>query len=211
MLDNFSSLDDDIEDNTKISIVMIGDTSVGKSSLVSAFTDKPVNQVSLATIGIEQHSKIVNYQNVNYLVKIWDTCGQERFRNISKNYIRSGDGLILVYDLTNETTYDTLNKWLDDIKESCHENIPIVIAENKNDLERVVDKESSDELRIKYPKIPIIETSMLDKNLVNKCFMKLIAMIVNQHQLDLNNNRKRPSTQALKKAKTKKKKKNCCV
>ena len=211
MLDNFSSLDDDIEDNTKISIVMIGDTSVGKSSLVSAFTDKPVNQVSLATIGIEQHSKIVNYQNVNYLVKIWDTCGQERFRNISKNYIRSGDGLILVYDLTNETTYDTLNKWLDDIKESCHENIPIVIAENKNDLERVVDKESSDELRIKYPKIPIIETSMLDKNLVNKCFMKLIAMIVHQHQLDLNNNRKRPSTQALKKAKTKKKKKNCCV
>ena len=190
---------------------MIGDTSVGKSSLVSAFTDKPVNQVSLATIGIEQHSKIVNYQNVNYLVKIWDTCGQERFRNISKNYIRSGDGLILVYDLTNETTYDTLNKWLDDIKESCHENIPIVIAENKNDLERVVDKESSDELRIKYPKIPIIETSMLDKNLVNKCFMKLIAMIVHQHQLDLNNNRKRPSTQALKKAKTKKKKKNCCV
>ena len=81
MLD-FSSLDDDIVDNTKISIVMIGDTSVGKSALVSAFTDKSVNQLSLATIGIEQHSKIVNYRNVNYLVKIWDTCGQERFRNI---------------------------------------------------------------------------------------------------------------------------------
>lgn len=210
MLGDFSSLDDGIEDNTKISIVMIGDSSVGKSSLISAFTDKPVNQLSFATIGIEQHSKIVNYRNVNYLVKIWDTCGQERFRNISKNYIRSGDGLILVYDLTNETTYDTLNKWLDDIKESCHENIPIVIAENKNDLQRVVDKESSDELRIKYPNIPIFETSMLDKNLVNKCFMKLIAMIVKQHQLDLNNISQEQSTQKLKKVKTRTKKKKCC-
>lgn len=210
MLGDFSSLDDGIEDNTKISIVMIGDSSVGKSSLISAFTDKPVNQLSFATIGIEQHSKIVNYRNVNYLVKIWDTCGQERFRNISKNYIRSGDGLILVYDLTNETTYDTLNKWLDDIKESCHENIPIVIAENKNDLQRVVDKESSDELRIKYPNIPIFETSMLDKNLVNKCFMKLIAMIVKQHQLDLNNISQEQSTQTLKKVKTRTKKKKCC-
>ena len=184
MFDDLSAIDDDIGESTDISIVMLGDSSVGKSSLVKTFTNQNTNPLSIATIGIEQHSIKINFNDVNYSVKIWDTCGQERFRIISKNYLRSGDGLILVYDLTNVSTYNSLNKWLNDITESCKENIPIVIAENKNDLEREVDQKSSDELKKKYPNIPIFETNMNNKALVTKCFTKLIELIDNQIHLE---------------------------
>lgn len=179
---NDISISQDCGSKHSISIVMLGDSSVGKTSLVKTFADEPLGNNLISTIGVEQHSTVIKYKNMNYKIKIWDTCGQERLRSISKNYIRSGDGLILVYDLNNERTYNSLDKWLHDIMDICREGFPLVIAENKNDLERMVSQESREELKNKYPDIPILETSIIDKELVNKCFMTLIEMIVENLQ-----------------------------
>jgi small GTP-binding protein len=89
-------------------------------------------------VGIECFKKIHKLKNKNYLVKIWDTCGQERFKSLTKNYYRNAEGIILVFDLNVQETFTGLQNWLNCIKENADNDIPKVVIANKIDLDRTI-------------------------------------------------------------------------
>ena len=101
----------------KIKIMIIGETRVGKTSLISKYCNNEFSGGQyLSTIGIDFQIKILNINSKKIRLQIWDTAGEERFRNIAKNYFQSSDGFLVVYDITNKESFDTLDYWIEEIK-----------------------------------------------------------------------------------------------
>ena len=117
-----------------IKIILLGDSLVGKTSFINQFFGKGFNTSLTSTIGINENSKIINYNENYYKIQIWDTAGQERFESIPKKYYEKMEGAFLFYDITNEYSFDNIIKWLKDIYECANENLIIYILGNKVDL-----------------------------------------------------------------------------
>lgn len=124
-------------------MVLIGDSGVGKSSLLSRFTRNEFNLESKSTIGVEFATRSIEVDGKTIKAQIWDTAGQERFHTITTSYYRGAMGIMLVYDITNEKTFDDIVKWLRNIDEHANEDVEKMILGNKCDMEekRVVSKE----------------------------------------------------------------------
>ena len=128
-------------------IVVIGDTNVGKSNIITRFTQNFFDENPHTTIGVEFFTKNVTIigrdkKPVEVSLQIWDTAGQERFRGIASSYYKSAKGIILVYEITNAQTFENLKKWMDEIKSHGESYIDLVLLGNKCDLvkERVVQR-----------------------------------------------------------------------
>ena len=128
-------------ESEKISIIMIGDTSVGKSTLMRKFISGQFSDSLAPTLGIELYKKEVTINDKQYLYRIWDTCGQERFRSLSKNYFHNSDGIMLLFDLNSKNSFDNLDKWFNSIKESGCEEIPLILVGTKCDLKNNISEE----------------------------------------------------------------------
>ncbi|GMR35476.1 hypothetical protein PMAYCL1PPCAC_05671, partial [Pristionchus mayeri] len=115
-------------------IVMCGDASVGKSSLVMRIIKGTYTNNLPSTLGVDFHVKTVNVDGRNVALQLWDTAGQERFRSLCKSYFRRADGAILVYDVTSEQSFLHVRDWIETIKESVERHIPIIMCGNKCDL-----------------------------------------------------------------------------
>ncbi|KAF8354809.1 rsef-1, partial [Pristionchus pacificus] len=115
-------------------IVMCGDASVGKSSLVMRIIKGTYTNNLPSTLGVDFHVKTVNVDGRNVALQLWDTAGQERFRSLCKSYFRRADGAILVYDVTSEQSFLHVRDWIETIKESVERHIPIILCGNKCDL-----------------------------------------------------------------------------
>lgn len=116
--------------------IIVGSSGVGKSSLLLRFTDNrfPINPEM--TIGVEFGAKIINIDNNDIKLQIWDTAGQEAFRSITRSYYRNSAGALLVYDVTKRETFDHAVKWLEDIKNNnSNKFLVIMLIGNKCDLE----------------------------------------------------------------------------
>ena len=124
-----------------ISIIMIGDTSVGKSTLMKKFISGHFSDSLAPTLGIELYKKEITIDEKKYLYRIWDTCGQERFRSLSKTYFRNSDGIMLLFDLNSPDSFENLNSWFISIKESGCEDIPLILVGTKCDLECKLSEE----------------------------------------------------------------------
>ena len=128
-------------ESEKISIIMIGDTSVGKSTLMRKFISGQFSDSLAPTLGIELYKKEITINDKQYLYRIWDTCGQERFRSLSKNYFHNSDGIMLLFDLNSKNSFDNLDKWFNSIKESGCEEIPLILVGTKCDLKNMISEE----------------------------------------------------------------------
>jgi len=115
--------------------IIIGDTGVGKSCLLLQFTDKRFQPVHDLTIGVEFGARMVNIQNRQIKLQIWDTAGQESFRSITRSYYRGAAGALLVYDITRRDTFNHLTRWLEEAKQNSNPNMVIMLIGNKSDLE----------------------------------------------------------------------------
>ena len=124
-----------------ISIIMIGDTSVGKSTLMKKFITGQFSDSLAPTLGVELYKKEITIDEKQYLYRIWDTCGQERFRSLSKSYFRNSDGIMLLFDLNSPNSFENLNSWFISIKESGCEDIPLILVGTKSDLESKISEE----------------------------------------------------------------------
>jgi len=125
-------------------LVVVGDTSTGKTNLIQRYVNNKFSESSLPTIGVEFHSKNIkiqpnNGEEQNIQVQIWDTAGQERFRGIAGSYYRHSSGILLVYDITLRQSFDNLGKWLSEIKKYAEQDAFIYVIGNKKDL--VEDRE----------------------------------------------------------------------
>ncbi|XP_011640660.1 ras-related protein Rab-37 [Pogonomyrmex barbatus] len=153
--------DQEKEDNFAHKTILLGDSGVGKTSLLVQFDTgrfQPGNFA--ATVGIGFTNKVVIVDDTPIKLQIWDTAGQERFRSVTHAYYRDAHALLLLYDVTNKTSYDNIRAWLSEIREHANEDVVIMLLGNKSDCgtERAVKREDGERLAQEY-KVPFMETS----------------------------------------------------
>lgn len=115
-------------------VVLIGDSGVGKSNLLSRFTRNEFNLDSKSTIGVEFATRSIQVDAKTIKAQIWDTAGQERYRAITSAYYRGAVGALLVYDISKHQTYDNVQRWLKELRDHADANIVIMLVGNKSDL-----------------------------------------------------------------------------
>lgn len=159
-------------------IVLIGDSGVGKSNLLYRFTRNEFNLESKTTIGVEFSQKNVQVDNKNIRAQIWDTAGQERYRAITSAYYRGALGALLVYDVCKIETFESLGKWLKELREHTDAQTIIMLVGNKSDLKhlRAVKTEDAAAFAQKN-RLAFIETSALENNNVTAAFEKTLEEI----------------------------------
>ncbi|XP_076161431.1 ras-related protein Rab-37 isoform X1 [Ptiloglossa arizonensis] len=141
--------------------ILLGDSGVGKTSLLVQFDTGSFQPGNFAaTVGIGFTNKVVVVDDTSVKLQIWDTAGQERFRSVTHAYYRDAHALLLLYDVTNKTSYDNIRAWLSEIREHANEDVVIMLLGNKSDCgpERVVKREEGERLAQEY-KVPFMETS----------------------------------------------------
>jgi len=155
-----------------VKLLLLGDSGVGKSSLMLRFTTGEYHLQTMSTVGIDFKEVRLRLNGRNISLQIWDTAGQERFRTITKSYYRGASGYILVFDLTNYKSFDHIRYWVNEIKTHGLNNSYLILVGNKSDLheDRSVSVEDGEtfakELGCDY-----IETSAKDGYNVDKLFI----------------------------------------
>lgn len=143
-----------------VSIVLIGETAVGKSSLIRRFDKDSFNSDFYTTIGTDVINKEVVIDGEKVMARLWDTAGQERFKTITKSFYQRADGIMLVYDVTNHNSYDKVNSWMDNIENSVSSNVAKFLVANKTDLVEIREvTEEEGKTKAQQLKIPYYETS----------------------------------------------------
>lgn len=123
-------------------LLLIGDTNIGKSSLLLRYTDNVFTNNFMSTIGIDFRVKVLNYDNKKIKLQIWDTTGQERFINITNAYYRNAMLVLLVYDVTNMKSFENIKIWMHHVKEHASKDVIVMLVGNKSDKKnRVVTYE----------------------------------------------------------------------
>ncbi|XP_053953039.1 ras-related protein Rab-26 isoform X1 [Anastrepha ludens] len=143
-------------------VIMLGDSGVGKTCVLIRFYDgKYMPNYYITTVGIDFRNKVVVVDGTRVKLQIWDTAGQERFRSVTHAYYRDAHALLLLYDVTNKTTYDNIRAWLGEIREYAQDDVVIVLIGNKADCsnsERQVKREDGERLAREH-NVPFMETS----------------------------------------------------
>ena len=158
--------------------VLLGDSGVGKSNILSRYLTNEFDKSSKATVGVEFGSKEFKIENDNKIIKvqIWDTAGQERYRSIAKSFYQGAKGYLFVYDITKKNSFDNINNWLSNLQNLVDEtNISKILIGNKSDLEseRQVNTDEGIE-KAKLFDMAFIETSALNGKNIDDAFTKLI-------------------------------------
>ena len=173
---------DSAEPDFLLKIVLIGDSGVGKTNLLSRFARDQFNPDSKSTIGVEFATKTLEIEGKTVKAQIWDTAGQERYRAITSAYYRGAIGALLLYDITFSLTFQNLKKWLSELRENADSNIVVMLVGNKCDLQelRAVSKEDGVAFS-QEENLLFIETSAKDATNVQESFTTLITEIVNKY------------------------------
>ena len=169
--------------NMIFKIVLIGDSSVGKTNILSKYLTNEFDPNSKATVGVEFGTKDLKIENNVVKVQIWDTAGQERYRSITNAYYKGAKGGLIVYDITNLKSFENIDKWLSDLKTNGEDKLSIILLGNKSDLEeeRKVTTEQGKE-KAQFYKLAFMETSALNGNNIEKAFTDLITEVFNNHR-----------------------------
>ena len=161
-------------------ILTLGESGVGKTCILRRFVENKFLKNHLATIGIDFRAKTIQINGYEVKLKIWDTAGEERFRNITNQYYKGADGIILVFDLTNFDTMNKIRDWYNQIKNNTSSNdIGLVLVANKSDLKREVSNEECLNLS-KELNIQLYETSALTGEGVNEIFEYITQEIISK-------------------------------
>ena len=173
-------------------VLLLGDTTVGKTCFLMKYTDKTFQDVHISTIGLDYRLKsMVLKSGKNIKLQIWDTAGQDRFRAITKNYYKGANGIILIYDVTNPKTYDNVKNWVTQIREEASPNVVVYLCGNKIDMkeDRKVNEEDGKKMAEEFG-FPFNETSAREGIKINETFEDLVERIDSVYsKLDININK----------------------
>lgn len=141
-------------------IVLIGDSFVGKTNIMSKYLMNEFHEDSKATVGVEFGAKKFDIEGKSVKAQIWDTAGQERYKSITTTYYKGAKGALIVYDITRKETFDSVDRWISELLNSGDKNMTMLLIGNKCDLDnqRQVTKEQGEE-KAKAFKVAFLETS----------------------------------------------------
>ena len=170
-------------------IILIGDPGVGKTSIMSKFVTNEFQSIYTATIGVEFKIKEIYTNNSCARLKIWDTCGQEKFRAITRQYFKNSNGVFIVFDLSNKETIKRLNVWMKDIKDNVNNDFFIFLIGNKMDIKNR-DISISEEAKqfANDKKINYYEVSAKTGSGIYNVFEKMCIKLINKEKIERNKN-----------------------
>ena len=171
-----------------IKILTLGDTKVGKTSFIYKLAENYFQPETISTIGIDYLTAKIKLPNgKEYLVNFFDTSGQERFKLVSLTFLKKKDGIILMYDITKRSSFESIPSWMEQIKENKGNEFPIVLCGNKCDLEekRVISMEEGEELAKKYG-ISFFEISSQNETNLKKVGYEIINKILEKKEKEKN-------------------------
>jgi small GTP-binding protein len=164
--------------NIQIKIMLLGNQAVGKSSLMLRYTDDIFNNNMMGTAGIDIKKKIVTIRDDTIKVMIYDTAGHDRFRSITQKTYKGSKGIVLIYDVSDKTSFESVSEWMDHVKSNAESGVEIILVGNKMDiLNRQVSEDQGRDLAKKYG-VLFIETSALTGVNVDSAFSSLIHSIL---------------------------------
>ena len=170
-------------------LIIIGDSYVGKTNIMSQYIKKEFNENSKSTIGVEFGNKIIKIDDKIIKAQIWDTAGQERYKSITSAYYKGAKGAFIVYDITSKTTFNSVDKWIQDLNLYGDKNLTLLLIGNKSDLEekRQIKKEDGEE-KAKSFGLGFIETSACTGENIDKAFDILLKEVCNKYHVEISNN-----------------------
>lgn len=162
-------------------IVLIGDSAVGKTSLLQRFAEQQFQDSHISTIGVDFKLRTIQVDNTRVKLQVWDTAGQEKFRVITKAYYRNAAGILIVYDVTNSESFVNTKRWIEEVKANCGDDgVAIVLVGNKCDApNKVIDLKDQEDyanaMRLKF-----FETSAKENINIDTVFIELTRMILDK-------------------------------
>jgi len=178
--ENKENNNDKKEDEITFKIITLGDSGVGKTSIINQYIIGKYNDNTASTLGINfAYKKLIVNKTQNILLKLVDTCGQEKYKSLSKSYFKNTDGVLFVFGLNDKDSFDNIKEWMNYFNEQCNlEEFPKVLVGNKCDLEKDegldqnIIKQFAEENKMQY-----IETSAKDNKNINILFEKMGKML----------------------------------
>ena len=167
-------------------VVLVGDSFVGKTNIMSKYLKNEFHEDSKATVGVEFGSKQFNVEGHSIKAQIWDTAGQERYKAITSAYYKGAKGAFVVYDITRKGSFESVDKWVSDLTSAADKKLTILVIGNKCDLEdqRQITKEQGEEKAAKL-EVAFMETSALSGENLDKAFEKMINEIYKKCHEDM--------------------------
>ena len=195
-------------DEIPIKIMVIGNTAVGKTSFILKYTEDTFQEVHLSTVGVDFRIKQITYNNKKYKLSIYDTTGQERYKALAFSLIKNVDGIILIYDVTDISTFKSVPDWIQSAREKKGENYPMIILGNKIDLidKRKITTEEGEEIAKKYG-LDFYEISNKESVNIENAIMTLFQKVLTN--IEQYGRKENPNTILSSKTFKKRKKKLC--
>ena len=161
-------------------IVLIGDTSVGKSCLLTRFADDQFTDNYVTTIGVDFRFKTMIVMDKIIKVQVWDTAGEERYRSITNAYYRGAEGILIVFDLTNEESFKSIQNWINEVTVFTGKDVIIICLGNKSDLKSEISKNTIDEFK-KKTNLEIFNVSAKTGEGVEEAFKHIIELLIKKN------------------------------
>ena len=177
--------------NYLLKYVIIGDSGVGKSNILLRYVNNVFSEEFKSTVGVEFGAKNIEINENKYRIQIWDTAGQENFRSIARAYYKNSVCACIVYDITNHSSFESIQSWIDDCKKQSPKSVLMVLVGNKKDLEN--KREVSYEEGESYAKahdMLFMETSAKTGEQISEIFEKSVQKIdenITENKYDLEN------------------------
>ena len=166
----------------KIQLILIGESGVGKTSLIRRYTNNIFNSSHIETIGIEFYTQEERINERIIQIKFWDTAGHELFHSLTKNFYRKADGIIIVYDITNRESFERVHDWIKSVYDNSdnYKEVQMIIVGNKIDLEEKREVSKNEGVKVgQFFEIDFFEASAKNAEGVKNFMIKIIKDILN--------------------------------
>ncbi|XP_028994410.1 ras-related protein Rab-15-like isoform X2 [Betta splendens] len=159
-------------------LLMLGDSGVGKTCMLRRFTDSEFDPSHISTIGVDFKMKTLDIDGVRVRVQIWDTAGQERYQTITKQYYRRAQGIVFVYDITSESSFQHIAKWASDVDEFAPDRVQRILVGNKSDEE--LGRQLAESFGMEF-----FESSASTSSNISESFTRATELVLQAHKRDV--------------------------
>ena len=165
-----------------VKLLIIGESGVGKTCILLRFADDKFPIVHQTTVGVDFKQKMINFNNKTIKIQIWDTAGQERFRTLTNNYFKPANGIILVYDVSDENSFYSIKNWIKQIESLADPSVCVILIGNKCEVDESVRKVKYEDAQklAKELKIPFMETSAKNNLNISQVFNTITKQIIDK-------------------------------